>query len=172
VGDRFGALGDIPVGLFGGDRFRNDVHVVIAALTIKLDDVHDIALHECARQRTVRPGLNRLGEVGVLDLLIALEADNPDRWIFGDVHQDAIAGARNLHVFEQASRIKPLEPGIELAGVESPAGAGVKIGADHVRADVAVAVNRDRGIGRARRGSLIAYGPYLALGAFAGMLLR
>ena len=33
------------------DRFRHDMHVEIAVLAVEIDDVHDVALHEGARQR-------------------------------------------------------------------------------------------------------------------------
>ena len=143
AGERRGISAGIAAGPFGGDCFRNDMDVVIAALTIKREDVYDVTLHECARQRTVRPGLNCLRQVGVLDLFIALEADDADGRIFNDVDHDAGAAARDLHILEQAGRIKPLEPGIERRRVEPSVRRRMKIRADHAGVDVPIAGYRD-----------------------------
>ena len=79
--------------------------------------------------------------------LLPSKASDPDRRIFDDLHQDAIALVRNLHVLEQAGGIEALERRIERRGIEVSVGRGVKIGADHIGADMPIAVNRDQGIG-------------------------
>ncbi len=75
---------------------------------------------------------------------------------------DAVAVARDLHVLEQAGGVKALERGIERRGVDCPVGRGMEIGPDHVGADMPVAGNRDRGIGKlesaCRRGGMTAGG--------------
>ena len=85
----------------GIDRLRLDPHVEIAVLAVKRDDVLDIVVDDGARQRPAVFRLQRLLEVFVLDLLVALEDEPRDGRIFDDRHQHAIAGLRNFHVLER-----------------------------------------------------------------------
>ena len=129
----------------GIDRLRLDPHVEIAALAVKRDDVLDIVVDDGARQRPAVFRLQRLLEVFVLDLLVALEDEPRNGRIFDDRHQDAIAGLRNFHVLEKPGGIQALQRRIERAGIEPAGGAGVKMRADHRRIDMPIADDRNRG---------------------------
>ena len=129
----------------GIDRLRLDPHVEIAALAVKRDDVLDIVVDDGARQRPAVFRLQRLLEVFVLDLLVALEDEPRNGRIFDDRHQDAIAGLRNFHVLEKAGGIQALQRRIERAGIEPAGGAGVKMRADHRRINMPIAGDRNRG---------------------------
>jgi len=120
-------------------------------LTIKRDQVLNVGLNEEPRQRSARLRLQGFLQIGVLDLLVALEGDLLDRRIFFDVDEDAVAVARNLDVREQAGGIETLERRVQRRSVESLAGRGMKERADHGRIGVPVAGDSDHGIERALR---------------------
>ena len=66
------------------DGFRHDPRLEIAAQAIKRDDALDVALHEGAPQRAALLGLQILLEIGVLDLVVALEGDADDGRVLDD----------------------------------------------------------------------------------------
>ena len=142
----------------GIDRLRLDPHVEIAALAVKRDDVLDIVVDDGARQRPAVFRLQRLLEVFVLDLLVALEDEPRNGRIFDDRHQDAIAGLRNFHVLEKPGGIQALQRRIERAGIEPAGGAGVKMRADHRRIDMPIAGDCNRGDERRSRARALASG--------------
>ena len=133
----------------GADRLRIDPRREIAALSVKLDDALGIVVDHGARERPARFRLHRLLRVLLLDLLVALESHPLDRRIFDDLDQDVIAVPGNGHVLEQPGRVEALERHIERRRIEVSVGVGMKMRTDHLRVDVPVAADGDRGLRRA-----------------------
>ena len=88
------ALGDgedeIDAVVAAVDDLRHHADIVAPDAPVGFDDAVDVGLHGGALQRAARLGLHGGGEVGVLDLLVALEGDAAEHLGLGDVHDQAV----------------------------------------------------------------------------------
>ena len=96
-----------------------------------------------ALQRAARLGLDGGGKVGVLDLLVAFECDAVEHGRFGQMHDEPLAGAFDGNLVEQAGRDQRFQRRVARGVVEMSVGRGVKIGADGLGVDAAVALDDD-----------------------------
>ena len=65
------------------DDLRIDADLGAAGTPVCLDDAADVGLHGSALQRAARLRFDGRGQVGVLDLLVALECDAVEHGRFG-----------------------------------------------------------------------------------------
>ena len=136
------------------DGFRHDAGLEIAAQAIERGYAFDVALHEGAPQRAAFLGLQILLEIGVLELVVALEGDADEGRVLDDRYKHGIAVVRDFHVLEQPGGVKPFQRRIERDSIKLAACRGMKIRADRIRADVPVARHRNCGIHRVRCGRI------------------
>ena len=89
--------------------------------------------------------LHLVGELIVLELLVALERDAVDDRVFHHGDDQPAAGLVDPHVLEQAGGVQRLERLVDLVAVEPLAGIEPEIGADGIGLDAAIAFDDDRG---------------------------
>ena len=82
------------------DDLRHHADIVASDAAVSLDDAVDVVLNDAALQRTTRLGLHSGGEIGVLDLFVALERDAPEYLGLGDMHDKAARRLVDRHLVE------------------------------------------------------------------------
>ena len=128
-----------------------DPHVEAAAVLVEIDDPDHVGLHGRRDERAARLGLQLGGQLLVLEAFVALESDAIDERGFDHRDGQAVGGARDLHVREQAAGVKRLETRVDRGGVERLARLRFEITADGVGLEAPVALDRDRRDGALRR---------------------
>ena len=129
------------------DDLRLDADVEAAVAPVDLDDALHVGLHGRTRQRAARLRLHFVGELVVLELLVAFERDPVDHRIFDHGDDQPAAGLVDAHVLEQAGGIERLERLVDLVAVEAFARVEPEVGADGFGFDPPVAFDDDRARG-------------------------
>ena len=96
------------------DDLRLDADVEAAVAPVDLDDALHVGLHGRARQRAARLRLHFVGELVVLELLVAFERDPVDDRVFDHRDDQPAAGLADAHVLEQAGGVERLERLVDL----------------------------------------------------------
>jgi hypothetical protein len=133
------------------DDLRIDADLGTAGTAVCLDDAADVGLHGGALQRSARLRLDSRGKVGILDLLVAFECDAVEHGRFGYMHHKPLADTLDGNLFEQARRNQRFQRRVARGVVEMPVGRCMKMRADGLGIDAAVAFDDDRSL-RWRRG--------------------
>ncbi len=146
---RLAAFGDLEHQIDAVVRPVNDLrldpHIIAAIAAIDFDDALHVRLHDRARQRAARFGLNLLAELLVLDALVALELDAADDGVLDDRDDHTVSLEGRADVGEQAGREQRLDTVVDLERVQPLARADAEIGANRLAFDPAVTLNYDRG---------------------------
>ncbi len=82
------------------DRVGRDLHLVAAIAVINLDDPRHVLTHGSLGHRTARLQADLLGEILVLDLLVALEPQALDQRRFDHSDDEVCPGPSNFHILE------------------------------------------------------------------------
>lgn len=103
----------------------------------------DIGIGRRLRIDPARLHLHRVGELGVLDLLVALEQDLVDDLVFRNPDHQRRAGLVDLHVREQAGGKQRLDRLVDIGAGEGLARLDGNVVADRVVVDALVAADHD-----------------------------
>ena len=120
-----------------------DRGVVAADIAIgRLDGLH-VGVEGGLRERTARLQLHHVGELGVLDLLVALEEHLVDHLVLGHGDNQRRTDLVDLHVGEQTGAEQAFDGFVDIAARERFAGLDRDIVADGVGIDARVATHFD-----------------------------